>query len=576
MARLLSSILILCAFYSMQSSASPLTVRAEVNPNPVLVNEAFELTIIANQRLPQRAFPNRHDFQDLSADQASVSNQTRINNGVREESTTWRISLLATEAGDYRIPAFNIAGVETEALNVSVLPESAADELERRQAFLRTELDTDSGWLNQQFIYEVRLYLAAPLQRGQLSAPNVEHAQVEQLGQDQEREELIDGQRYRVIIRTYGITPRRSGELTIAGAEFQGELQHRSQRGFGFQRGETIRTRAPQHELTVSPRPADFPGNWLPSSQVTIEERWEPERDRLDYGEPVTRTITLTAENVAAERLSLPDIPYPEDIRAYPDRGQHENFVSGGRSLARATYNQVLIPTATGELTAPAVSIPWWNTRSGELEYAELPERAIQVNEAPGDLTSPRASIEPAELTTTATQPASEHAELPLLPVPATAGVPTWWRVLAIASLVLWVLSIGLLLLRRYLNRQIKPAPGLIPPNARQALAELKIACYNNDAKAARRHLLSWQRIRQQQPGATLEGLSQDLPDPELQAQLTRLEASLYGPTDEQEWQDGKQLWLAIQQLHIHAQRGQSDKLPPLYPEAPGPRSATS
>ena len=72
-------------------------------------------------------------------------------------------------------------------------------------------MDTESPYVQQQVRAQLRLHFAMNPEGGGINFPDVEHLQIEQLGQDQQTQELIDGKRYLIITRNYALTPRRSG-----------------------------------------------------------------------------------------------------------------------------------------------------------------------------------------------------------------------------------------------------------------------------------------------------------------------------------------------------------------------------
>ncbi|MCK5923795.1 MAG: BatD family protein, partial [Methylococcales bacterium] len=94
--------------------------------------------------------------------------------------------------------------------------------------FLRAELGSDEVWLGQTVDYQVKLYLAGELQRGVLSEPELESALIQQKGADSNTVEVINGRRYRVIERHYGVTPQVAGSHQLKGSDFRAKSKPRS------------------------------------------------------------------------------------------------------------------------------------------------------------------------------------------------------------------------------------------------------------------------------------------------------------------------------------------------------------
>lgn len=155
----------------------------------------------------------------------------------------------------------------------------------------------------------MKLYLAVELQRGVLNAPVIEGAQIKQIGEDKDGSEIIDGRRYRVIERTYGIIPDLPGQVNIKGATFSGDVLVESQRRggmFGFNESRPMQAGAPSLSIQVNPAPASFLGQWLVADLVVLKESFPEDVKEFTVGSPITRTITLLASN--ADENSLPDI----------------------------------------------------------------------------------------------------------------------------------------------------------------------------------------------------------------------------------------------------------------------------
>lgn len=547
--------------YAQQATAS-------IDRNPVVEYEAFVLTVTSDESLPRNAFSAERWIEDFEIRGTSVnSSSTMINNQV-SRSTEWRVSLVAPRSGEYEIPAITIGTAQTAPISVQVLAASEQAP-EERNYFIEASLDNDSAYVQQQLTYTVKLYVADQLENGSLGLPTIENVTVEQLGQDRQSQEIIDGRRFQVLTRNYGITPRRSGSTTIPGVRFDGQVRRMPSSGFSaLGRIEPVSARSADIEITVKPRPASFPGTWLPSERVSIEEQWEPDSSSFTIGEPITRRLIVTAVGVRPEQLPDLNLEYPEEIRVYPDRGQTEASVIRGKSIARAVYTTALVPASAGEFTLPAVQIPWWNTRTNQIEYAKLPERTITVLSPPGGLAIPgTAQNSPANDTgelssineTTALPELAENEML----IKNQQKLLSYWQFAAVIFCVLWILTIILLICLQQKGVK-KPNPQGVPQKVRKPLHELKQACRANNPAATRTALLAWYKARTGQTAHGLFALAKGLESRKLQEEIQRLEAALYG-NNNQEWQSGKALWAEVQRLH-QVEPEAKHSLPSLYP----------
>jgi hypothetical protein len=57
--------------------------------------------------------------------------------------------------------------------------------------------------------YEIKIYFKGELQRGNLSKPDLDGAEIEQVGKDIENSEIVNGERYQTITRRYSVVPQK-------------------------------------------------------------------------------------------------------------------------------------------------------------------------------------------------------------------------------------------------------------------------------------------------------------------------------------------------------------------------------
>lgn len=545
------------------SPALALTIQASVDKNPVIANESFTLTIAADEDIPRAAFRSDKLLDDFVVGATSVDRSTRLIQGQMSRETKWQVTLVAQQPGVYQIPAFTIEGAQTQPIELEVVAASP-DDSQRGPVFLTASIDNDSPYVQQQLRYEVKLHLAQALESGSISPPQLDHADIQQLGRDEDREEVVDGQRYRVISRTYLITPRRSGEFTLQGSRFDGQVRDPDARGFAsFSRPQSVTALAPDTELTIQPQPDSFSGRWLPSRQVSLEDEFDADK-RYQVGEPVTRRITLTAEGVSEDQLPDLDVSYPAALRFYPERTERGSFNLNGERVAQAIFNGVFIPTQAGTYSLPAVEVLWWDVAANSAQVARLPAREITVHEPAGGIPSPT-SVETGP--TEGALPAEPRSPSIILPAESSNGCTLLTSIFA----SLWLITLGACAWLWFRPR--RPATVVkstqVPPASRKPLQQLKLACRNNDASAAREALLAWANSRNKTSGyQDLDTVSSDMQSDKLTEQVRNLQQALYAGRNES-WHDGDSLWQAIQEMHVNDRKpAKGSSLPPLYPQS--------
>lgn len=530
-------------------------LTATVDKNPALRGESITLEVQADTRAAADAINFRVLEQDFTVMVPSVSQSTRIINGNANQSTSWKVVLLPKRSGDFTIPAFSLQGLSTEPIQLQVLDATQAAagtgaSTKSRELFLQSRIDQQRLYVQQLSYYQVTIYFDGDLQRGSLSEPQLDGADIQQVGQDSEGTELVNGIRYRTITRRYAITPQRSGNFTIAPPTFSGEMIDRDNARYNyFARTKTVVQQAEAIDITVSPVPENFPGNWLVAGLVTLNEEWSPDITTLKQGEPVTRTITLSAVDVAENQLPELTQGFPDGLRLYQEQPQAKSAERNGRLVAQKIFTTAVIANKSGELELPEVTLPWWNSQTNQLALATLPARTLTVEAA-------------------ANQPANDITVPPLPDVsltPAASDDSNWrWNHINSILLALWLVT----LLSAWWLWQRRPASQPAVTTASRVKfnsTQLKQACQRNDAAQAKVELL---RFAHQQLDQRCSSLSEIAALPGfagLKPELEQLNAALYANSDIS-WQgpDFWQKWLQHQPGAANSK--QASTLSPLYP----------
>ena len=225
---------LILTFLCAGAQAAVTEVTATVDANPIVVDESVNLVVTANDDISSNAFDPSPLLKDFVVGNTSVSRQTRSINFQTTRLTQWTTRLIPRNPGTYTIPPFTIEGQTSQPITLSVLSAAASRAGRSRNLYVTTEVDADEVYLQQQIRYTAKLYLAADLQRGSLAAPKLEEAEIRQIGQDKEYNDIIDGRRFRVIERVFAIIPQKSGRFVIEGSLFEGEVADNSSQSFGF------------------------------------------------------------------------------------------------------------------------------------------------------------------------------------------------------------------------------------------------------------------------------------------------------------------------------------------------------
>lgn len=466
------SFFILClAVFTLTTQAEVTSVEAVIDKNPVMLDEAITLTVVAEGDAERDAFNSSALLQDFVVGRTSVSSQTQIINFDSRRTTTWTTTLFPRGEGRFVIPSFTIEGQSSQPISVEVIPVPTGTNQPVRDYYVTTSVNEPKVYLQQQLLYTVKLHLATGIERGSLQAPTMPNAEVRQIGEDRQYSDIVNGKRYQIIERHFAIIPQGSGELTIRGPVFSGEVMAANTNNrFGmFNRTKPINRTGPDIEITVLPVPEQIDYHWLPSEFVQLNDEWQ-QNDGFVVGEPITRTLTLTAMGLVEEQLPELDEFYPPNFKVYPDQANTATIDRNDTLVAQRVESHAVIPTQAGSFVLPEVTVPWFNVKTKTTEYATIPARTIMVSPASDTPKVPNnGDVLPVETPTTVAPEVST-------PV---ADNSSGWLVWALASGLVFT-SLGWLITVVMLRRQT--------PDSTETKSLMPV---NNDEKALFKALIS-------------------------------------------------------------------------------------
>jgi hypothetical protein len=516
-------------------------MSATIDKNPVVVNESFILKITIDDDIDTNALNTSALLKDFIVGRTSVSSQTSMVNFKTTQTTTWSTLLIAKAAGNYVIPPLTIAGISSEAIKVQVLAENDPLADKQQELFITSEVSSKEVYVQQQLTLTVKLHFSAELKRGSLSEPTLADANITQIGQDKEEDTVINGRRFRVIERTYAISPKNSGEYILKSPIFSGEVLVPSTRRnnmFSFSETKPVSVIGDDIPLLIRPIPENFQGTWLPSNMLTLHQNWQPDVTSFKVGEPITRTVTLTAAGLSEEQLPILEMAVPKGLKVYPDQAQLHTGMSSGHLVSQKVRNFALVASKPGEYQLPEISIPWWNTVTNRHQVATIASQKIIV------LPSSDAEVE------TEVNANTQNKET----VPAQTIIVEQASWLQWLFLALWLLtSIAWFISARFSKPSLaNSAKNDKPPKKNDAYLSLLAACKKNQGLKVLALVSPWINTLQSQAGrtitSTLDEALQEIDNDKFQQEIQLLQQCYYAK-DQQNWQ-GDTLIVLIQAIN--------------------------
>lgn len=393
---------LLTAFFIGYAALAQAALTAAFEPDTALVGEGVRLVFTSD-----KPFKERPNLALLSADLRVAGEEQRQAshwvNGVGRTTYDLIYTVFPTKEGVIQTPALTLNG---ETVAPAVLTVSGAASLENQAVGaqggkmtsavgmrLSGTLSDSTPYIGESVLYRVQLRDEVGLLDGEIRPPAVSGAEVAVIGEDKVYQKQENGKTITFFERAFLITPTQAGVLQLSPATFFGVVPDRGGAKASSRRPELFDMWAPfdmfsaqkevyletqAESLDVQEKPTDWQGWWLPTTQAVLSETWDMPTE-IRVGEAIERTLTLSAENVAAERLPVPVQPALATLKVYPSPEKRTTETGGAGMIGTLQMTVALLPTTPGTLQIPAVSVPWFNTVSKRLERAVLPAKTLEV-----------------------------------------------------------------------------------------------------------------------------------------------------------------------------------------------------
>jgi len=535
-------------FWLLCSLASLSYAQLSVNVDRRQISEAdvLKLTIQVTNPTgtinPDFSFLEK-DFNIIGVSGPNRKSSTTFING-RNTSTSsiqWELSLHPKRLGRVIIPAFRLGNEVSKQITIQVVPQSAAQkQATERLVFFETSVDRKTTYVQGQVIYTVRLFYVDNISGDFPGAPAITNAVIETIENERRYDTLRNGQRYYVLEKSYAIYPQKSGTLTIPRQAFSGS---KVGRGF-FSTRESITRLSESHTISVQPKPAAFPGpDWLPARALQVTESWSEAPPVFIVGEPVNRTLKISADGLAASLLPPFDNFEIEGTKTYRDPPADDQQTSQTGIVSSRTTIIGIVPTRPGSITIPEIRIPWWNTETDSLELALIPAATYAVSASETE--------QPEIRTTPLVAPVTDALPADITNITDVARTSPFWMLIAASLAAGWLITL-LLWQRQYHNSIGRPAletdTTRSSDTASELLSRLVAACRKNQPDTARNLLFLWGQARYPAAASSHE-LASKLGSEQLAAEIRQLESCLFSAKADANW-NGNSLASIVMELN--------------------------
>jgi len=552
-------LIMLLALLAVSHTSLALTkITASVDANPVMSNESIVLTVIADDSVERDSLDTTPLLKDFILARTEVSSQTNIINFKATRTTRWQIVLIPRQVGKLMIPSLTVDGHHSQAINVEVIEQGSAKSTQQQNIFITAELSANDVYVQQLLTLTIKLHIGVQLQRASLTEPSLTNASIEQIGKDIENDGIVNGKRYRIIERTYAITPEQSGKFILDTPMFSGDIMVQSRRRSSFLSfGETKPVNISGEKLTlnVRPIPDNYPitdnNSWLPSERLTLHQEWQPVsssgKNEFKVGEPITRTITLTAAGLGKAQLPKIIMNAPVGLKIYPDQAELHSSLTKERLISQKRQSFALVASHAGEYILPKITIAWWNTITNKYQQTVLPEQTITVH-ANADLPQNFIENTPATANTLLKSNLVNSTTPPII-IEKASYLQWLFLALWVLTALAWASHIFYLKRKSSLNTENNKQP-----KANNNYLAIMAACKQNDAEQALSLILPWlNNLNKHQDNievSTLTAALIQINNDAFTRAINEVQQHLYGKKSTETPWVGKDLLKAIQQFN--------------------------
>lgn len=371
-----------------------------LSSNQVRLGESIDLIFTADQ--PITVAPDLGDLQSsvrIGA-QRQLSN-TSVINGRVSQSYQLIFTLFPKKEGRLKVGPFDFNGTKTEVLFLTVekmlpLSENGLDTTKKKGTLsLMASLSSDKIYEGETALYTVNLSESVGLMNASIGAPSTEGLSVISVQEGSISQKIQDNQKINEISYPFLLVPNQAGVYQIPSAElfaFMPDVNAGTSKEtplsrfleddfffdvFGSAKKEIYLQTNPV-TLTVLPKPSDWQGWWLPSTNVVLTENYRiPEKIRV--GDTIERSVLLSVAGIEASKLPLLVQPVSDDFKIYANPEKRQTDLVNNQPVGTQDITFVLMPIKSGKLKIPAVTISWFNTKTAQKMDATLPEMEIDV-----------------------------------------------------------------------------------------------------------------------------------------------------------------------------------------------------
>ena len=533
---LMKKIGVLISLALISVSMSFATVSASISRTSIENGETIDLTLhLENFNVK----PNLNALdKDFTVYNASTSSKVSTVNGKTTAQYDMIVTIMPNKTGKLTIPAIKVGNEYTKPIAINVAKALSNDEEDKYQdMFAISTIASDSSYINVPVLYTLKLYYSIPILGLQPKPFKVDKSEIRPTDHRLTYQKRINGNLYDVVEESFLIVPHTTGKITIPPMVLQATVSN----GFGQLGVKTRFVSTKGHTLNVKPIPKSISiKDWFPSSDVKMVDGWSDDKN-VTAGGLITRTVKITAKDVLSNDIPKLDFKSTDDFNIYAEKPVLEDIEKDGKLTGTATYKIGYMPTKEGKAEVPELDLKWYDVNSHKSKVASVAAKEFDVKKGNVANTDFLGSITPES-----TKVVEKTVEDP------------FWKHLAIALAVLWIVTI-LLLLKCKLAKPKKPTDSdsvEVDSNENYSIKDIKRACSKKNNAELQKALVGWASVRFDKEVFSTLDVAELVP--ELKPILKNLNAAMYS---DKTFDDYTELLKIVTSANKAKNKNKSDRL---------------
>lgn len=384
--------------------------EASVDTKNVTIGEGLTLSLTLSDTKPKSTPLDAALKKDFTVQGKAQTASTRIINGNTSSQIGWQYNLIPKHKGEIEIPAITIdtetGQLSTKPIKIKVSTSSNTKESTYQDGVsVASRISKKDPYTNETIIYTVEVTSYYNLSDLHSSHFEINDTIFEPIGSPVINQKVIDGYDALVITYKYRLTPLKAGQIEMPSHIMTGLLIDKNigSRWGGFYRDDVDQfdifgnvnrfgslSSRKKHKFKISTKPIILNVQEVPqehnalirAEDLQINENFD-EKQLLKQGEPLMRSFTIRATGTIGNQIpSLDGVMNikEEEIKIYPDLPTINDQIKDDKQIGQRIESYTLIPQKSGKITLPEISIPWWNVKTKQVEYAKVPSRILNIS----------------------------------------------------------------------------------------------------------------------------------------------------------------------------------------------------